>query len=72
MLTGIDHLVVAVPDLETAIARDTPEARRGPFRDWLRTRGPSPYSAVLRTASGEARRLDEAKTLGAQLRLEPA
>ncbi len=31
----------------------TPKGSDSPLRDWLRSRGPSPYAATLRTASGE-------------------
>ncbi len=45
----------------------TPKAAGNPLSEWLRARGPSPYAATLRTASGQTRRLDEARTLGARL-----
>jgi hypothetical protein len=37
--------------------------------DWLRTRGPSPYAAALRTASATRAPLDPARTEGARLAL---
>jgi catechol 2,3-dioxygenase-like lactoylglutathione lyase family enzyme len=46
-----------------------PKGSRGPLADWLRARGPSPYAATLRTASGKASPLDATKTLGARLSL---
>ena len=44
-----------------------PLGPRGPLVDWLRARGPSPYAATLRTASGAGGPLDEAKSMGARL-----
>lgn len=49
-----------------------PRGRRGPLRDWLLARGPSPYAATLVTAYGQAGPLAPAKTLGARLRLVSA
>lgn len=46
-----------------------PEGRRSPLRDWLRVHGPSPYAAILKTASGTRGPLDAARTLGARLSL---
>jgi tryptophan synthase alpha subunit len=31
-----------------------PNSEQSPLQDWLRQRGPSPYSAVLRGATGAA------------------
>lgn len=44
-----------------------PTGGRGPLAEWLRARGPSPYAATLRTASGQAGPLDPALTVGARL-----
>ena len=45
----------------------TPRGAGGPLREWLRTRGASPYSATLR--AGRSTALDPTKTLGAKLAL---
>ncbi len=44
-----------------------PKGPRSPLAAWLRARGPSPYAAVLRGASGNTRALDDTKTLGVRL-----
>ncbi len=44
-----------------------PNGARGPLREWLQARGPSPHAATLRTVSGKAGPLDPTKTLGARL-----
>lgn len=44
-----------------------PKGSKGPLREWLRSRGPSPYAATLTTASGNGGLLDETKSLGARL-----
>ncbi len=72
--TGIER-----SDLEAAGARFTigphvfefvaPGGSRSPLGDWLRARGPSPYAATLRSASGKTGLLDETKTMGARLAL---
>ncbi|MBI2469540.1 MAG: VOC family protein [Candidatus Rokubacteria bacterium] len=49
-----------------------PRGKRGSLRDWLVTRGPSPYAATLLTAYGPAGLLDPARTLGARLELRSA
>ena len=46
-----------------------PTGGRGPLPAWLAARGPSPFAATLRTASGRRGPLDETKTLGARLSL---
>ncbi len=45
----------------------TPRRGSGPLREWLETRGASPYAATLRAAT--ARALDPTRTLGAKLTL---
>lgn len=46
-----------------------PQSAGSPLRDWLWTRGASPYAATLKTASGADAPPDQAKTLGARLSL---
>jgi hypothetical protein len=40
----------------------TPKGAGSPLRAWLRERGPSPYAATLKTASGKTSLLDVMKT----------
>ena len=46
-----------------------PRGSGGPLSQWLQARGPSPYAATLKTASGASGPLDGTKTLGARLSL---
>lgn len=48
-----------------------PTGSRGPLEDWLRTRGPSPWAATLKTTAGPVGPLDEQQALGARLVLVP-
>jgi len=47
-----------------------PAAEKGPLRDWMKLRGPSPFSATLRTTSGNRAPLDKILTHGAALSFE--
>ena len=47
----------------------SPRSPASPLAGWIRDRGPSPYAATLRSASGRSGPLDPAKTLGARLSL---
>ena len=47
-----------------------PAADSSPLADWMKLRGPSPFSAALRIASGRPRPLDKALTHGAALSFE--
>jgi catechol 2,3-dioxygenase-like lactoylglutathione lyase family enzyme len=68
------------PDLQAAGARFAigpatldlvaPAAGTGPIAEWLRTRGPSPFAATLKTRSGPKGALDAARTHGARLAFE--
>ncbi len=46
-----------------------PKRSEGALGDWLKERGPSPYSATFKTASENRGSLDEEKTLGIHLSL---
>ena len=47
-----------------------PVADPGPLTAWLKTRGPSPYSATLRSTSQKSTQLDKTLTHGANLLFE--
>lgn len=47
-----------------------PVTEMSPLIDWLKTRGPSPFSATLRTTSGKLAPLDKTLTHGAALAFE--
>ena len=47
-----------------------PVTEQGPLADWMKVRGPSPYSATLRTTSGNRAPLDKILTHGAALAFE--
>lgn len=47
-----------------------PVAEKGPLTDWMKLRGPSPFSVTLRTSSGRVGPLDPALTHGAHLSFE--
>ena len=44
-----------------------PVTEKGPLADWMKTRGPSPFSATLRASSGKLVPLDKTLTHGAAL-----
>ena len=47
-----------------------PVTEKGPLADWMKVRGPSPFSATLRTTSGKRAPLDKILTHGAALAFE--